>query len=487
MCPAFRQRERDEWHLMSPRARALAAIGMAGVLWCGATVVASEPGRSITDTSIRWPTWPELARALALRDYNTRVVVLGTALLGVAAGVVGTFAYLRRRALMGDALSHATLPGIAIVFLLTGAKSMPLLLMGATISGVLGVLAVLGMRRMPRIKEDAAIGIVLSVFFGFGMVLFGLIQQMQTGNEAGLAGFIYGKAAAMVAGDARLIGVVAAVVVAACAALFKEFRVICFDQEYASSQGFRVPLIDLIMMGLVVMTTVVGLQAVGLILIVALLIIPAAAARFWTDDLLVMVALSGLFGGMSSLIGATLSAIVSGLPTGAMIVLCAGVFFFFSMLIAPRRGVIASAARHWLLRRRVAYQHLLRALAEYEETHGEGAAIGRKDLFSVRSWSAAQVRRTLARAVRSGDLAVLADGSVRLTQRGRVEALRILRNHRLWELYLIRHADVAPSHVDRDADEVEHVLSEAIVRDLERALDEVARVPPSPHVREPAP
>lgn len=473
---------------MSPRRRHPFLVSLAtmfiAVAVSPSTILANEAPsrpRSITDTSLHWPTWQELAPVLLLRDYNTRVVVIGTTLLGLAAGVIGTFAYLRKRALMGDALSHATLPGIAVVFILLGSKSLPLLLVGATVSGVLGVLSVIGLRSVSRIKEDAAIGIVLSVFFGIGMVFFGIIQQMRTGQEAGLAGFIYGKAAAMVARDAWIIGVTAVAVLIGCLLLFKEFRVVCFDQEFAGAMGYRVHLVDFIMMALVVLTTVVGLQAVGLILIVALLIIPAAAARFWTDELRIMTLLAAFFGALSGYFGSTLSALLPRLPTGAVIVLCAGVVFSVSMLLAPKRGLLSGLLRQWSLRRRVAYQHVLRALAEHEEQFGEGVAMPVSQLAASRNWTSLHRQRSVATAMRRGAISQRPDRAVGLTASGRTEALRMLRNHRLWEMYLIRHADIAPSHVDRDADDVEHVLSEAIVRELERELTDLAGVPPSPH------
>lgn len=212
-----------------------------------------------------------LARVLTLQDYNTRVVVIGTTLLGLAAGVIGTFAYLRKRALMGDALSHATLPGIATAFILTQTKDFGLLSIGAAVTGVLGVISVIILRRFSRLKEDAALGAVLSVFFGAGIVLLSIIQGMGTGHEAGLGTFIYGQSASMLRVEAERIGFTAVAVVLASILLFKEFRVVCFDSAFAASQGWPVVAIDLLMMALVVLTTVFGLQAVGLILVVALL------------------------------------------------------------------------------------------------------------------------------------------------------------------------------------------------------------------------
>lgn len=452
---------------------------------CGRVVLtladAGTRMRSITDTSWTWPDAETLLRVLLLRDYNTRVVVIGTALLGVAAGVIGTFAYLRKRAMLGDALSHATLPGIAVAFMLTAQKDLGWLLLGASLSGIVGVLAVLGMRRLPRIQEDAAIGIVLSVFFGAGMVLFSIIQQMKTGEEAGLQGFIYGKAASMVARDARLIAVCAGVVILGCLVGYKEFRIVCFDPAFAAALRRPVLLIDLVMMSLVIVTTVIGLQAVGLILIVALLIIPAAAARFWTEQLSVMTVVAGAFGALSGWLGATLSALMPRLPTGAIIVLAAGALFGVSMFFSPQRGVVAAVWRRRALSRRVAAQNLLRAVAELEEEQESNQEFDFDTVRRRRSWTERQFRGVLRQAARGGMLVPDVLPNVRLTGRGRQDARRLLRNHRLWELYLITYADIAPSHVDRDADELEHILPEGVVRELEATLRLEGSIPVSPH------
>jgi len=441
----------------------------------------ASPMAPITDNAVSWPSWEQIGRVVSLRD--TRIVVLGTMLLGAAAGVVGTFAYLRKRALMGDALSHATLPGIAAVFLIMGSKHFSWLLLGAAVTGVLGVLTVIGLRRVSRLKEDAAIGIVLSVFFGAGMVLFSLVQQMRTGDEAGLQTFIYGKAAALTLRDARLIGLTGTLVVIGAALLFKEFRLVCFDEAFAGARGYSVPLLDILMMTLVVLTTVIGLQAVGLIMIVALLIIPAAAARFWTDGLLPMTLLAGIIGAASGLFGAGISALLPRMPTGAIIVITAGVLFTISMVAAPRRGLIASLFRRIRLRTRVAHQHLMRTFAELEEMRGAHARVAFSELSRMRSWTMAELQLLLLWARAKGFIVADDKGAIGLTDDGRSEAEHVLRNHRLWEMYLIRYADIAPSHVDRDADEVEHVLSPALIRELEDAIAHEG-IPPSPHTLE---
>jgi len=338
------------------------------------TALGAEPKthHSITDRSVSLPTWEELSAVLTLRDYNTRIVILGVSLLGIAAGIIGTFMLLRKRALMGDALSHATLPGIGLAFIVmthwgaTG-KSLPGLLLGALVFGAIGAGCVLFIRRFTRLKEDAALGIVLSVFFGLGIAILGVIQKMDTGHAAGLESFIYGKTASMLASDAGLTAFAAAIVAVGCTLLFKEFTVLCFDQAYAGSQGWPIVFLDLVMMAMVVMVTVIGLQAVGLILMIALLVIPPAAARFWTDRLPAMLIVSATIGALSGYFGAGLSALVPRLPAGAIIVVVAAAVFGFSMLIGPARGLVWRGLDHARLRRRIGLQHLLRALYERAE------------------------------------------------------------------------------------------------------------------------
>ncbi len=428
---------------------------------------------SITDAGIDWPTLGELAHTLTFTaGFNAAVVVASASLLGVAAGIVGAFALLRKRALMGDALAHATLPGIAAAFitaaLLGGqGRRLEVLLLGAAVSGVLGVLCVQLIVRHTRLREDAAIGIVLSCFFGLGVVLLSAIQSMSVGDQGGLASFIYGQTAAMLPRDAVLTGVVALLALIAAALLIKEFTLVCFNDEFASVQGWPVARIDVLMMALVVVVTVAGLQAVGLLLIVALLIIPPAAARFWTDRVRTLVILSAILGGLSAYMGATASALLPRLPAGAVIVLTAGVVFAFSMLAAPARGLVAVGVRRVRLSARISRDHALRELVVREKT--EASAITPAALASEIGLSPPAGRWLAYRLTRVG-LVEREGVGLSLTDRGRTLGRRIDRNHGLWQRYLIDQADVAPSHVDLSADLVEHVLSPEMVERLEAKL-----------------
>jgi len=431
-----------------------------------------------------------------LQNYNTRLVVLSTTLLGITSGIIGTFLLLRKRSLMGDALSHATLPGIALAYIVmvslggTG-KNLPGLLLGDSITGVLGVFLVLMIRNTTRLQDDAAMGIVLSVFFGFGVALLGVIQKMPKGSAAGLESFIYGKTASMVMQDFLLIAGVAIVVAVLCALLHKELTLLCFDEGFAATQGWPTLPLDLAMLGMVSAVTVVGLQAVGLILIIAFLIIPAAAARFWSLNLRKMLWLAAGIGGASGWLGASLSALLPNLPAGAIIVLVAASIFVVSMLAGTAHGVIPRMLRQAQLRRKVGRQHLLRAAFEIVEslnsdtnTPIRNLPVSYPQLLVHRSWSPRELHNLLRIGASEDHIESWDEKEVRLSESGFGEASRVTRNHRLWEQYLIMHADIAPSHVDRDADMVEHVLGAEMVRQLEAELehrDPSMAMPPSPH------
>lgn len=456
-----------------------------GVFWVGVLdwLVSVE---TTSETTAFW-------EVLTLQDYNSRIVVLGTAMLGAAAGLVGSFTLLRKRALMGDALSHATLPGIALAYMVTVAwggdgKSLPVLMLGATISGLAGVGCILWIRRQTRIKEDAALGIILSVFFGLGVCLLGIIQKMETGHAAGLEAFIYGKTASMRLLDVQWIAGAASLCLLACLLFAKELKLLCFDEGFAGSEGYWVTGLDSLLMGMVVLISIVGLQAVGLILIIALLVIPAAAARFWTQRLSTMTVLSALIGAASGIVGAIASGLFSSLPSGAMIVLVCATFFLFSLVLGSQRGLVVRWWRRFQLARSVRRQHLLRAVYELIDWKTGANSTDRQipipisQLYPRRSWTMSQLQTEIRRAENQG-LLQKNNAQVQLTETGFAVAERLTHQHRLWELFLIHYAEIAPSRVDRDADAIEHVLEPETIKELERLLqqEETQRSLISPH------
>lgn len=418
----------------------------------------------------------------SLLTANARWVLGGSLLLGASSGVLGCFALLRRRSLMGDALAHAALPGVCAAYLIVGAKSLPVLMVGALVSGLLGVLCISAITRHTRVKEDSAIGIVLSVFFGFGIVLLTRIQHSPRGNQSGLDKFLFGQAASLVAADLAVMGAVAAVLCLVTWLLFKELKVIIFDQEFARGLGLPVWGLDLLLMMLIVMAVVIGLQAVGVVLMAAMLITPPAAARFWTERLDRMVVLAGGIGALSGVAGTLVSASQPRVPTGPVMVLAASAIFLVSLVAAPRRGLLARALRLSALRRRTAEHHLLTDAYEILEPSGSWERpVPVAELALRRAVSQGQVRAVARRLQRSGHLEV-EDGSVRLTEAGLRSAARVIRNHRLWELFLANEVGLAPDHLHRDADEIEHVLPPETLAKLEELMrSQTPTVLPAPH------
>ncbi|MDM5220633.1 metal ABC transporter permease [Peribacillus sp. NJ11] len=280
-----------------------------------------------------------------ITDPNTRWILLGTMFLGLSSGVIGSFAYLRKQSLLGDTLAHAALPGICVAFMLTGVKSTSYFLIGAALSGLVAVFLISVLTRYSKIKQDAALGIVLSSFFGFGIVMLTQIQQSEYGNQSGLDTFLFGQTASMVMSDVYMMMTVSFILIFTCTVFFKEFKLLSFDPGFAKGMGLPVVFLDYFIMMLIVAAVVIGIQAVGVVLMASLLITPAVSARYWTERLHIMVILSGVFGMLSGVSGTLISTSVNDLPTGPLIVLSATVWFFFSMLFAPKRGVLSSVWR----------------------------------------------------------------------------------------------------------------------------------------------
>ncbi len=306
--------------------------------------------------------------------YNAALVAIGAALLGFSAGAAGTFLFLRKRALVSDAVAHATLPGVGLAFMVMVAlggdgRSLPGLLLGSAITAGLGLLIVEWMARRTRLSEDAAIGAVLSVFFGIGIVLLTIIQTMSTGRQAGLEGFLLGSTAGMLFEDAIVIAVGGSLAVLATWLLRQPMTLVAFDPEFAAASGYDVRRIDLIMMGLVMGVTVIGLKLVGLILVVAMLIIPPVTARFWSERSDHVIWIAGVIGGLSGYLGAALSASAPALPTGPIIVLIAALLFALSLFLAPSRGMAAAVVRHRRFQARVHRRQGLLALSRHEPIH----------------------------------------------------------------------------------------------------------------------
>ncbi|WP_394172841.1 iron chelate uptake ABC transporter family permease subunit [Guptibacillus hwajinpoensis] len=379
--------------------------------------------------------WNELL--LTLQDANTQWVLFGSILLGVASGVLGSFALLRKQSLIGDAMAHAALPGICLAFLLYGTKSIGWFLVGAALSGLLATYFIQAIINHSRIKEDTAIGLVLSVFFGFGIVLLTKIAQSKNGNQSGLDDFIFGQAASLVGSDVKVISGVAIVLLIITFLLFKELKLFTFDRQFAKGIGLPTGFINALLMTLIVSAVVIGLQAVGVILMAAMLITPAIAARYWTDRLDRMVIVAGTIGALSGILGTILSSMASSLPTGPVIVLAATAIFIISLVFAPNRGLVSKGLKLYRLRKRVARETVLQTmydLAEEASISNQSMLFTRDQLLIRRRMANRMLDKNLHRLSREG-LINQSGGKWGLTASGAKAAYEVTFNNRLFEIY----------------------------------------------------
>ncbi len=294
---------------------------------------------------------------LILSDYTFQIVALGTSILGLMSGVIGSFTTLQKESLLGDALSHAALPGIVIGFLLIGRKEWAVLLTGALISGLLATAVIQWMSKNNKVKFDNALSLILSSFFGFGLVLLTFAQRSPNANQAGIENFIYGQASAMLIRDVRVLAIATVIGIGLILLFWKELKVYTFDPQYTKTLGFNTRFIQFLISMIMVVTIILGLESVGVILMSALLVGPAVAARQWTNRLGVMVALSGLFGLISGFTGTLISSMYAQIPTGPTIVVVLSLLIFISLMFAPQRGLLATKRDH--RRRKKEYSKLL--------------------------------------------------------------------------------------------------------------------------------
>ncbi len=400
--------------------------------------------------------------------YTVRVVALGGAILGLLSGVLGSFAVLRQESLLGDALSHAALPGVAVAFLLAG-RELSSLLVGAGIASWLGLRFLSALLHTTRIKQDTAMGIVLAAWFAAGIALLAYIQSIPDASQAGLDHFIFGQAAAIIERDVTLVSAVGLLVLLLVALFWKEFKLVTFDSEFAGANGFRIGFINAVLSTLIVVTIVLGLQLAGVILMVGMLIAPGIAARQWTHKLDQMVILAAVFGAFAGGVGAVISALDSDIPTGPMIIVVSFVLVLLSITLAPGRGLVWSRLRQRANRRRFAAINTLRDLYRYALAHGaEDYPVPDDFIRGVRARSVESGLRQLRGA---GQVMALGEGW-RLTEEGIAWAREDRRNQRLWDLYRLYNDELGLPVIQEDRRlDIGAVLPAAAVEQLENRLE----------------
>lgn len=412
-----------------------------------------------------------LLEFFSLSDANIRYVVLGSMLLAASSAIVGCFTFLKKRSLIGDAIAHSVLPGICAAFMLSGTKNPLYLVTGAFITGWISVVALDAITRYSKIKQDTATGLVLSVFFGIGIFMLTMIQGAGNAAQSGLNNFLFGKAASLLFQDVLVFGGIAALLIISVLLLYKELKLITFDPEFARATGVPIRRLELVLTTLTVLAVVVGIQAVGVVLMAAMLITPAAAARYWTDRLGIMLVLAAAFGAVSGLSGAYISYLAPAMPTGPWIVLVLSTIALFSFFGAPTKGVVYRVVQQRRVRLKILEENILKLFYNLGESdRGFHQDRSLEELQEIRLLSRTKLILGLRRLQWQGFLE-RSNGRYRFTTAGLRKGRRVVKLHRLWELYLTQYMRIAPDHVHDDAESIEHIITPELEKRLEEKLN----------------
>lgn len=413
----------------------------------------------------------QILEFFSFQDVNIRYVALGTVLLGASSALVGCFSFLRKKALVGDTIAHSILPGICLSFIIFKTKDPLMLLLGAMVTGWLSVYVVDYISAKSKIKPDTAIGLTLSVFFGIGVLLLTHIQHSGNAAQAGLDKFLFGKAASLVQNDVITFGIVSVLLIGTIILFFKQFSLISFDVHFAKTIGLPVRTFEIILSTITVLAVAIGIQTVGVVLMAAMLITPAAAARFWTDKLKVMIIIAAIIGGVSGIFGAFISYTAPSMPTGPWIVVVLSFIAIGSLLVAPKNGAISKIRKQKKNQRKILEDNILKILYKLGEKEN--------DFFKNRSITTLKNYREIPENKFLKGLNILKNKNQVahvndlwvLTEEGKKAGMRIVRIHRLWELYLTTYLRIAPDHVHEDAETIEHIITPEMESKLEQLLD----------------
>lgn len=401
-------------------------------------------------------------------NFTALYVATGLSVLAAICAAVGTFALLRGRALVGDAIAHAVLPGVCLAFLVQGTKDPLALLLGAFASGFLAQLITDWLPRHTRVKTDTAVALVLSVFFGAGTVLLTYIQGSGVGAQSGLDRFLFGQAAALTPEEVRVFVLFALGAGAIIVFAYPGFKLLTFDPSYATSRGLPVRGLQLLLTTLTVLAVVLGIQAVGVVLLSALLITPVAAGRLWQVRLVGVIVASMLVAVLSVWLGVFVSATIPRMPTGPWVVVTLTLITLLSLILSPRKGLVSRYIRHKKQQARVAEENILKAIYHLQEATAHGP-VSAPQLIDKRPALARHLGACLGPLVRKQEIRQQGE-SLELTETGLTHAKALVRRHRLWELYLARRLQLPDDQLHADAEVVEHLLTPELEAELELQL-----------------
>lgn len=422
-------------------------------------------------------------------DSSIQVIALGAILIGINCGLMGGYVVSRRLSMFGDTLSHAVLPGIAVGFMISQSRDEVALMIGATFSGFVGVGIISLLKRYTKMKEDSAMGLVLSGFYALGICLITYLQKSSGGGMAGLENYLFGSLVGLSADDLIPLCLCLAMIILCFVLLNKELLLSGFDPSFARSVGLPVDLLHFCLWILLAFCIVSSLQIIGVVLVSALLIIPAATAGLLTHKMSRLLLFSGILGALTGIIGCFLSFLVERLPAGPVIVLCSAFLFLTVLFFNPVRGILPSWIRTRKRGQRIRCENTLKACYQVlEESSFSSQSFSQTSLARRRRKSDAEIEREIDVLIREGyatrQIILLeqkselpSENMISLTPSGWEIATRMIRNHRLWELYLTKEASYAPDHVHDDAEKIEHIIGEKTVRELERILDNPRRDP----------
>ncbi|MGB1038329.1 MAG: iron chelate uptake ABC transporter family permease subunit [Bacteroidia bacterium] len=411
--------------------------------------------------------WEHISTFFSAENYTLFVVSIGSGILCFASGVVGTFTYLRKRALIGDVISHSVLPGVAIAFMLTGVKNPVYFLLGAILSGLLSIWIVDFVQAKSKLKPDAILALTLSVFFGVGIVLLTKIQHSGNAAQSGLDSFLFGKAASMGMFDIKLFSVIAIINILCILVFLRGFSLISFDENYAKGLGFNISFLKSFLALLTVITVSIGVQAVGVVLMAALLITPAAGARFLTNSIPRMLLFAGLFGFLSGIIGVVISYSGTGMPTGPWIVVVLSVFALVAILFGKKRGVFARMKLRNANNIKINNENVLKDIYKLGEDGSNSISVA--ELIEKEKYGPSKLKGILNRLEKK-DLIDQVRGLIILSDKGRLAAREVIRKHRLWEIYLSKYFQLDADHIHDDAEGIEHVITPEIEKELIKLL-----------------
>lgn len=398
-------------------------------------------------------------------------ILIGVVLSTISTAIIGSFWFLQKKALIGDVIAHALLPGICLGFLCTSTKMALYLTIGAFITGSLALFLLEQVNVYSKIKKDSAMALIISTFLGIGLFLLTYIQQSGNESQAGLKSFLFGQASTLVTEDIFVFMGLACILISITILFFKAFSTIGFDPIFAQTIGWPVGLLNLLIQSLTILTIVTGMQSIGILLIASILTIPAATARFWTNHLPFIVVFAALFATLSSILGTMLSYLIAGLPTGPCIVLCLIGLALLSFLIAPKKGFLSRRYKQYKYQEKILIENVLKLVYELGKEDGLYYRDRKFDmLLAKRPMLIKDLKKAFKKLLAKGWVVKTGNNLWRLTPSGKAKGEHVLNLHTLWEAYLMRYLKIKPDHAHDDAESIEHLLTPEIEVDLRRLL-----------------